>query len=190
MVATVEIFTDFGGAVDAPGTKQNIDLLGPPNARFKDADNNTIDLLDPIPIPPSGTRFSRWKHFYPEIIVAPDTQIDNLKIFTDGSGFGTGITVEVAQETTPNTSAASGGYDVADVSNEDMVNHVDVILTPEDFFTKTSGAPKTVTISEAGSILDAVGEESDYVILQMEVISTASPGDLADETITWEYDEI
>ena len=190
MVATVEVFTDFAGIVDAPGTKQNIDLLGPPNARFKDADNNTIDLLDPIPIPSAGTRFSRWKHFYPEIIIAPDTQIDNLKIFTDGTGFGTGITVEIAQETPANTSAADGGYDVSDVANEDMVNHVDVILVPEDFFTKTSGAPKTVSISEAGNILDAIGEESDYVIVQMEVLSTAFPGDLADETVTWEYDEI
>mgnify|MGYP000241215915 CR=1 FL=1 len=190
MVATVQVFTDFGGAVNAPGTKQNINAVGPPNARFKDADNNTIDTLNPIPIPSSGTRFSRWKHFYIEVTVAPDTQIDNLKIFTDGTGFGTGITVEVAQETPANTAAGDAGYDVADVANEDMTNHADVILTPQDFFTKTCGAPKTVTISEAGSILDAIGEESDYVILQMEVLSTATPGDLTDETITNEYDEI
>ena len=189
MVADISVFTDFGGAVNAPGTKQDTDALGPPNARFKDADNNTIDLNDPIPIPSSGTRHSRWKHMYMELTTAPDTQIDNVKIFTDGTGFGTGITVTNGNGVQANTSAADAGYDVADVSNEVMTNH-DTVSASTDFFTFTSGSPRSVGISEAGAILDAIGEESDYMVLQMEVLSTAGPGDLADETITWEYDEI
>ena len=189
MVATVEVFTDFGGAVNSPGTKVSIEGAGPPNARFKDADDNTIDLNDPIPIPTSGTRHSRWKHFYIEVTVVPDTQIDAIKLFTDGTGFGTGITVRNGDGVQANTSAADAGYDVADVVDEVMTNH-DTISTSTDFFTFNSGAPRSVGITEAGAILDAVGEESDYMVLQMEVLNTASPGDLADETITWEYDEI
>lgn len=189
MVAVVSVFYDFGGAVDAPGTRQNIDALGPPRARFKDADNGTIDLLNPLVIPGAGTIRSRWKHFYIEVTTAPDTQIDNLKIYSDGTGFGTGIAVDAGNETPVNTAAADGGYDVSDVSDELMTNHVDITAVT-DFFTFTAGAPKSVSISEAGSILDAVLEESDYVILQMLVSNTASPGDLADETFTFEYDEI
>lgn len=188
MVATIDVFTDFGGAVDAPGS-QVILPGGPPNARFKDADNNTIDLLNPLTIPPAGNFRSRWKHFYIFATSAPDTQIDNLKIFTDATGFGAGITVFVGTETPTNTAASEAGYDVSDVSDELLTNHVD--LTAEtDFFLATAGSPKTVSISEAGAVIDAINEESDYVILQMQVANTASPGDLADETITWEYDEI
>lgn len=189
MVATVDVYTDFGGAVNAPGTKQDIDPLGPPNGRFKDADNNTIDLLNPLTIPPSGTFRSRWKHFYIRVAVAPTTQIDNIKIYSDGVGFGTGISVDVGNETPVNTAAGDGGYDVSDVSDELLTNHVDITAVT-DLFTFTSGSPKTVSISEAGSVLNAIAEECDYVIMQMLVLNTASPGDLADETVTWEYDEI
>jgi len=49
---------------------------------------------------------------------------------------------------------------------------------------------KTVTISEAGAIIDASGETTNYVGAQMDVADTASPGDLADETWTFQYDEI
>ena len=190
MVAVVAVFYDFGGAVDAPGTKQNIDALGPPRARFKDADNATIDLLNPIVIPGAGTVRSRWKHFYIKVTTAPDTQIDNLKIYGDGTGFGTGITMDVGDETPINTDLGDGGYDPSDVSDEVMTNHVDITAVTEFFTNFTSGAPKSVSISEATNILNAIDEESDYVILQLLVANTASPGDLADETITWEYDEI
>lgn len=189
MVADISVFTDFGGAVDAPGTKQDTDPLGPPQARFKYADNNTIDLNDPIPIPAAGTNRSRWKHMYIVATTAPDTQIDNLKIFTDATGFGTGITVVVGTETPANTLLADGGYDVSDTQDELLTGHVDITAST-DFFLATSGSPKSVTISEAGAVIDAINEESNYVLIQMEVINTATPGDLVDETITWEYDEI
>ena len=189
MVADISVFTDFGGANNAPGTKQDTDPLAPVNVRFKYADNNTIDLNDPIPIPSAGTNRSRWKHMYIKATTAPDTQIDNLKIFTDGTGFGAGITVLVGTETPVNTLAADTGYEVSDVADEVMTAHAEITATT-DFFLATSGSPKAVDIDEASAIIDAINEESGYVVLQMEVISTAAPGDLADETITWEYDEI
>ena len=189
MVATLLVYTDFGGTVDTPGTKQNADALGPPQLRFKYADNNTIDTADPIPIPPSGTTRSRWKHIYLKVSVAPDTQINNMKVYSDGTGFGTGITVLSGDETPANTLAGDTGYDPSDVADEVLTNH-DVITATTNFFTYTSGSPKTISISEAGNILNAINEESYYLVLQMEVINTASPGDLANETITYEYDEI
>lgn len=189
MVATIDVYTDFGGANDAPGTEQDTDGLGPPNIRFKYADNNTIDLNDPIPIPAAGTNRSRWKHIYMFCAVAPDTQIDNVKVYTDGGGFGTGITVNVGDGTQTKTDASSAGYEVSDTADEVLTGHADIAAVT-DFFTFTSGSPRTVSISESGSVIDAVNETTDYIVLSMEVINTASPGDLADETITYEYDEI
>jgi len=189
MVATLQVFCDFGGTVNTPGTQQNADALGPPQIRFKYADNNTIDNADPIPIPPSGTNRGRWKHIYLKCSVAPDTQIDNMKVYTDGAGFGTGITVLVGDGTQTKTSASSAGYDPSDVADEVLTGH-DTITTTTDVFTYTSGAPRTVSISETSNIIDAINETTDYIVLSMEVINTASPGDLTDENLTYEYDEI
>ena len=189
MVAVFDAFLDTAGAVDAPGTNTDTDPLGPPNVRFKRADNPTIDLVNPMTIPASGTNRSRWKSLYLKNATAPETQVDNVKIFSDGAGFGTGITVNAGNETPTKNSASDAGYDVSNVDDEVLTNHVDITAIT-DFFTFTSGAPKSVSISEAGGIIDAVGETTNYVVIQMETINTANPGDLADETVTWEYDEI
>ena len=189
MVATMKVYCDFAGAVNAPGTQQDADALGPPQIRFKYADNNTIDNADPIPIPPAGTNRSRWKHIYLQCSVAPDTQIDNMKVYTDAGGFGTGITVLVGDGTQTKTSISDAGYDLSDTADEVLTGH-DTVSATTDMFTYTSGAPRTVSISEATNIIDAIGESTDYIVLSMEVINTASPGDLTDENLTYEYDEI
>jgi len=189
MVAVFNVNLDTGGTVDNPGLSTNTDPLGPPNLRYKRADDPTIDNNDPDIIPSAGISFSRWKQIFLIATTAPDTQVNNVKIYTDGVGFGTGITVQVGDETPTHNSGATTGYDPADTNDDPLVNHVD-ITGVTDFFTFTSGSPKTVTISEAGAIINAIGETTDYLITQMEIINTASPGDLADETFTWEWDEI
>lgn len=190
MVAVVEVYLDTGGTDNSPGTSTSTDALGPPNIRFKRADNATIDTANPCLVPAAGTSYSRWKEIYLKCTTAPNTQIDNVKIYTDGAGFGTGITVKVGDQTAVKNSGASTGYDVADTDDQALAGGHTDITTTTDFFTFTSGSPKSCTISEAGSIINATNETTDYVILQMETISTASPGNLADETITWQYDEI
>ena len=188
MAATVSIRYDFGGTDTSPGTEQDIDGLGPPNLRFKQADNATIDANDPMPIPSSGTNYSRWKQIYLFADTAPDTQIDNIRFYTDGGGFGTGIAVNVADQFPVKNSGANTGYDVSDASAV-MTTHTD-ITTSTDAFSFTSGSSLTGSISEAGSIINASGETSNYFVLQMEVVNTASPATLANETFTVQYDEI
>ena len=95
----------------------------------------------------------------------------------------------MGDETPTKNSLSDAGYDPADTDDDPLINHAD-ISSVTDFFTFTSGSPKAVSISEAGSIIDAIGETTDYVVSQMDVINTASPGDLINETITWEWDEI
>lgn len=179
---------DFGGSDNTPGTEQDIDALGPPNLRFKVADNATIDTNDPVPIPSSGTNYSYWKQVYLYCDAAPDTQIDNVKLYSDGTVFGTGVTLNVGNETPVKNSGADTGYDVADTASI-MTGHTDVTGVTS-MATYTSGSAKTISISESGNIINAIGESSNYAVLQLAVTSTASPGNLADETITWSFDEI
>ena len=189
MVATFEVFLDTGGSSGSPGTETSTDSLGPPNIRFKRADNPTIDGNDPNIIPVSGSNESRWKQIYLKCTVAPDTQVDNVKIYTDGTGFGTGVSVEVGSETPIKNSASDAGYDPSDTNDEDMAVHTG-ISSHSNFFAFTSGSPKDVTISETGNIIDAINETTNYVVLQMDVANTATPGNLTNETVTYEYDEI
>ena len=189
MAAVFSVFFDFGGTDNTPGTEQNIDALGPPTLRFKQADDATIDQVAPMPIPAAGSEYSRWKQIYLKCTTAPDTKVDNIKFYTDGGGFGTGITCNAGDQFPVKNSGADTGYDVSD-TNEIMTNHTD-ISSETDAFTFTSGSPLSgPSISEASSQIDAINETTNYLVLQMVVASTASPGDLANETFTFQYDEI
>ena len=193
MAAVFNVIFDFGGTDNTPGTEQNIDGLGPPNVRFKTADDATIDLINPIPIPAAGTNYSYWKQVYLKCATAPDTQVDNIKFYTDGTGFGTGIVTNIGDELPVKNSGADTGYDVATgtsgTTGDIMTDHTDITAVT-DVFSYTSGSPKTITISEASSVIDAINETTNYIVLQMAVGTTASPGDLANETFTFQYDEI
>jgi hypothetical protein len=190
MVADLSVYFDFGGTDATPGTQQDTDGLGPPNMRFKQADDATINTSNPIPIPAAGSSFSRWKQIYLKCDTAPGTQIDNIKFYSDGGGFGTGITLNVGNQFPTKNSGTNSGYQVADVSATMIGGHTG-ISTQTDVFTLTSGAPLSgPTISESGNIINAQNETTNYLVLQMVVVNTASPGDLANETLTFQYDEI
>lgn len=194
MAADMSVYFDFGGSDGSPGTEQDTDALGPPRIRFKTADDATIDTNNPIPIPDAGTKYSYWKQCYLYCTGAPSTKVDNVKLYSDGGGFGTGITVKVGDEFPVKTAALDTGYEVAtgtpgDTGDEMVAAHAD-LTGSTDLFSFTSGSPLAVSINEAGNIIDAIGETTNYVCMQMEVVSTASPGDLTDETITFQYDEV
>jgi hypothetical protein len=190
--ATVAVFYDFGGTDGSPGTQQDITGLGPPNIRFKRADNATIDNQNPIPVPPSGTNYSRWKQLYLKVTGGTFTQIDNIRFYSDGTNYGTGITLKVGLQFPTNNSGAPGsGYEVADTDDQDMVNYHSQITSDADAFSYTVGSPLSgPSISESGSVIDAVNEMSNYIVFQLEVVNGASAGDLNDETLTLKYDEI
>lgn len=196
MVADFDVFYDFAGTDATPGTEQDTDGLGPPNIRFKTNDNATIDVIDPVPIPVAGTNRSYWKQIYIKCNTAPDTQVDNIKFYTDGAGYGTGITLNVGDQFPVKNSLSDAGYEVATgtpgTSGDDVVTQHAGISSVTDAFTFTTGGSELSgpTISESGSIINAIGETSNYLILQADVITTATPGNKADETLTFQYDEI
>ena len=189
MPAVFEVYYDFGGTDNTPGIEQEIDALGPPTLRFKQADDATIDSASPLPIPAAGSAYSRWKQIYLKCSTAPDTQVDNIKFYTDGSSFGPGVTCNAADEFPVKNSGADTGYDVSD-ANAVMTTHTDITAVT-DAFSFTSGSPLLgPSISEASSLINAINETTNYLVLQLVVTSTASPGDLANESFTFQFDEI
>lgn len=137
--------------------------------RFKNADDAVVDLNNPMVIPATGSdwSFEKWLRLNVSGIF---TQISNLKFYTDGtSGFGTGVNTwakSSATYTTPAELTSSTGY--------------------LDAFGYTSAAPLDIGVGP----YTVAGDIGSYVVLGLEVQSTASQGTLASETITFSYDEI
>lgn len=163
MVATVQIIEKNGaGPTTTDKTSGTV--------RFKTADNATVDTLDPINIPAAGTNYSYEKWLRLNVTVAPNTNISNLKFYTDGgNGLGTGVGLfakAVTTYTTPALGTSTTGY--------------------TDAFTYTSGS----ALSLGAGPFTGTGEKGDHSVLLMTVADTASPGQTPSETITFSYDEI
>ena len=194
MVATLKIYVDTGGSNGSPGTSTDTTSLGPPNVRLKTADDPTIDLNNPIPVPSSSVNNSFWKSCYVLCAVAPNTQVNNLKIYTAGTDFGTGITTKIGNQFPTKNHSSSSGYEVATgtvgTSGNDAVT-AGYLTSYSNLFSFTSGSPLTgPSISEAGGNIVNVNDTSNYFVLQVIVGTTASPGVQTQKTITVQYDEI
>lgn len=196
MVAVMSVYVDVGGSNGSPASENDIDALGPPAMQFRTDDTVSVDTLKPIVIPAAGTNYSYAKSSYLHCDTAPSLQINNVQFYTDGSNtLGTGIGVVVGDEMPTKTNASDAGYIVATGTSGTTGNEITTFYTGitgvTDVFTYTSGSAKTISIGESGSIINAVGETTNYVVFQMTVASTASPiSATPNETGTFQYDEI
>jgi len=140
--------------------------------RFKSADETTVDATNRLQIPGAGTDYSYTKQLRGYVSSAPDTDFSNLEAYSDGtSGFGTGVGVQ---------------YDV----QENFAANTDADISGTDIFTKTSGAPVDMNSWDATwTAGEGTGYWGSILRLQMTVASTASPGTLTAETLTFSYDE-
>jgi hypothetical protein len=140
--------------------------------RFKSADETTVDASNRIQIPAAGTDYSYTKTLRGYVSSAPDTDFSNLQAYSDGTGFSD---AQVAVE-----------YDVTWT----WVANVDTDISGVDLFTKTDEAAIDMdswdTTWTAG---EATGYWGSNLRLQLSATSTASPGTLAAETLTFSYDE-
>ena len=137
--------------------------------RNKLADNDTADNNNRIPIPTSGTQYAWVKHIALVAATSPTSLIDTLQMWSSGS-LPTGVQM-FAQDhayTDPTTQQA----------------------TPLTGWTNnytgfTSGSP----LSLAGSISNpSTGKiNTNYLQLQLAIISTAAVGVMAAQTITQSY---
>lgn len=163
MAADVQI-VEKNGAGGTPTQKDG------GTVRFKNADDATVDLNDPMVIPPSGTDYSweKWLRF--NFNTAPSSQITNLAFYTDGAnGLGTGVGLyakAVASYSTPAEGSSLTGYTNA--------------------FTYVVGSK----LSLGAGPYTGTGEKGDHCVMLLTVDDTAGPGLTPAETGTFSYDEI
>lgn len=138
--------------------------------RFKNADDATVDLNNPMVKPPSGSDFSfeKWLRF--KVASGSYSQITNIKAYTDGSsGLGTGVNLwakAVTSYATPAQATATTGY--------------------ANLFDYTSGS----SLSLGAGPFTSTGEKGDHLVAMCEVTSSASGGLTSSETLTIAWDEI
>jgi len=163
MPATVVIYEKNGaGGTTTDKTSGTI--------RFKNADNSTVDLNNPMVKPPSGSDWSFEKWIRAAITGGTFSQITNLVCYTDGSsGLGTGINIggrAVTAYAPPAEGTSSTGY--------------------ANMFTYTSASPLTLGAGPFSS----VAQIGDHLVMLAEVQSTATGGLTSSETLTFAWDEI
>lgn len=144
--------------------------------RFKDADDATVDTNNPLVIPASSSIYSYTKKLRPKMTVAPNTQVGNLRWYSDGSSaWGSYVTC-----TCKNLGTTWGA------------NYKTVMSGGADFFAKTSGSPLDGDGTSTGPFVpgDNGNYIGDLIELQMAVTYQATQGALAAESITLAYDEI
>lgn len=163
MAATVQIVEKNGaGGTQTDKTSGTI--------RFKNADNATVDLVNPMVKPGAGTDYSfeKWLRF--NVSGGTYSQITNIKAYSDGAnGLGTGVSLyakAVTSYATPAEATGTAGY--------------------TDFFTYTSGAPLTL----GAGPFTSTGEKADHLVMMLAVGTSASGGVTPTETLTIAWDEI
>ena len=163
MAATVQIVEKNG----APGTTTD-KTSG--TVRFKNADNSTVDLNNPMVKPVSGTDYSFEKWLRLNVTGGTYTQISDIIAYMDGSsGLGTGVGLyakAVSSYATPAEAANVSGY--------------------TDAFTYNSGAP----LALGAGPFTSTGEKGDHLVMVLTVASTAAGGLTPSETLTMGWDEI
>jgi hypothetical protein len=163
MAAVVQIVEKNGAGGTA--TDKTSDIV-----RFKLADNATVDTVNPLVKPGAGTEYSyeKWLRF--KVDSGTYTQIDNIKVYSDGSNdMGTGVSVyakAVTTYATPAEASSTSGY--------------------TDFFTYTSGSP----LDLGGDSSTGAGEKGDHCVMIMTLSTSVSGGITASETMTWVWDEV
>jgi hypothetical protein len=163
MAATVQIVEKNGaGGTQTDKTSGTI--------RFKNADNSTVDLVNPLVKPTSGNDYSFEKWLRMNVSGGTYSQITNVRAYSDGSnGLGTGVEAyakAVTAYATPAEATAIAGY--------------------TNFFTYTSGSALTL----GAGPFTSTGEKADHLVMIMRIDNTCSGGVTPTETLTLAWDEI
>ena len=191
MTAAMYVYLDYAGSNGSPSTAD----ITSANLRMRTDDANTQDATNPIPIVTGQTKYSYCRAICLKCITTPPTtKVDNVKFYGPGTSWGTGITLNYRTAVVARTGASTTNYKLATGTPGDT----GTIMTDAGLYAGSLadsvalvvGAPLTVAITETSSQIDAATETTNWVILQMAVIDTATPGTLGTKTYTWQYDEI
>lgn len=145
------------------------------NLRFNTDDTVNPGIVNPLVRPAAGTYRSFWKTVYLNADTSPSNFINNVKLYSDGTIGWTGCTLYGGSSGTYTQATGTAG-----TQGDDSAVATALVSG------WTSGAPKQLT----GTISNpSTGRISDYVIMQVDVSSSAVAGTLAAETMTFQYDE-
>ncbi|CAB4176477.1 hypothetical protein UFOVP1672_14 [uncultured Caudovirales phage] len=164
MAATVVIYEKNGaGGTTTDKTSGTV--------RFKNADNSTVDLVNPLVKPGTGFDYSYEKWLRAGVTGGSFSQITGLVAYTDGAnGFGAGVEMfwkSVATYATPAEATGTTGY--------------------VDAFTYVSG---TSLALNAGTVV-GTGQMGDHLVAFVRINGTTVSGGLtASETATIAWSEI
>jgi hypothetical protein len=185
MVATATVRDNIGGSANTPAACPTVVT----NLRYKEADNNTQDLNNPVTIPPTCTpKYSYWKHTF-VVFTGCFTQICNINWFVECFNW-TGTTLTMGNGVQAKSSGGSTGYDPA-VGLNILTTHDTICATTDAGATYTSSCcGRAGTISECCAQIDAACETTDYFVTNLALICTAVSGTQTAKTVTIEYDEI
>ena len=167
MAATVQIISFHGAAAATEGTVTSNTI------RFKQADNDTQDILNPIPVPDAGTGYSYCKWSKIKVISAPAGNITNLRWFGTGVTWGTGVDLYVGTTATyTQSTAAALSANASDIATG---------------YTVTGAL--TITAGTVLGTTTGTGAQP-YVAQQVRVTTAASAGISAAKAYTYRYDEV
>ena len=167
-VYEVHVFTG-SGPTDATYTN---------GSRFHRADTvvTTDGSTTFIPIPTSGTNYSYRRTFKLKVTTTPVGSVSNLRFFSDGSSWGTGITPYAKQKASYTQATSADNTALFDG-------------TAVDATTYTSGSPLTINASTVLSNPSTGYGTQDYLVMQVAVGTTAAAGTTAARTLTFRVDE-
>jgi len=168
MPATV-LLNEYNGIAAVTVTNKTAGVV-----RMKNADDSTVDSLDPLQKPGAGFTYSFIKYLRLAITVVPTGTITNLQFYTSG---GTGTGTEVGIRT---VNAAYSTPIVGDVTSYGLTT---------DATTYTTGARKNMNVFVPGPFT-LVGPIGDYASLIMRIGTTATaPGTTTPLALSFSYDE-
>jgi hypothetical protein len=173
MAAAVNI-REKNGTAETPTNKDGSTV------RFKNADNSTVDLNNPLIVPTSNREYSyeKWLQFYIGA-TGPSSQITNLEFYTDGGNpWQAGVKLWADTDSTYSTP-------VIPTETNDPPQHDAASMS--DAFGYTSGTPLSLGTGPYSGTSTDIG---DYLVLVMEVETGSTPELLSAESVTFEYDEI
>lgn len=163
MAATVQII-EKNGAGGTPTDKTSGSI------RFKNADDATVDLLNPLVKPASGFDYSFEKWLRLNVTGGTYSQITNIGAYSDGAnGMGTGVELyakAVANYATPAEATATTGY--------------------ADFFSYVTGS----RLSLGAGPFTSTGEKGDHLVMFCRIADTVSGGLTPSESLNIGWDEV
>lgn len=173
-MASVSEIDRYTGAAGSPTRTDVTSAL----TKLSTADTATPSAAHAIPrpaaSPPGQITRSYWMTLALYVTVAPAGGINNIKFWMDGTSAFTGCTLYVGETNTYTQATGTEG------SYGD-----DSLVATTDAFTYTQASPLAVT----SNATTGTGRFSYYLVFQVDVTSSANPGDQSAESYWIGFDE-